>query len=119
MPSSTKHSGGCHCGTVRYEVEIDLAGVLACNCSICTKHGFLWSFVPEAQFTLLSGGEGLTEYRFHKHVVHHLFCATCGVESFARGKMPDGSDVVALNVRCFDDIDIGSLTLTPVDGRSL
>ena len=112
------HTGSCHCGAVRYEVETDLASVLSCNCSICTKHGFLWSFVPEAQFTLRSGERNLSEYQFHRHVVRHLFCKTCGVESFARGKMPDGSDVVALNVRCLEGLDLAALTLTPVDGRS-
>ena len=66
MPESTKHAARCHCGNVRYEVDTDLASVLTCNCSICTKHGFLWSFVPEAQFTLLSGGDNLTEYRKHR-----------------------------------------------------
>ena len=92
MPDAQKHSGGCHCGKVRYEVETDLASVLSCNCSICTKHGFLWTFAPADKFTQLPGGEGLREYRFHKHVVHHLFCTTCGVESFARGTMPDGTE---------------------------
>jgi hypothetical protein len=43
----------------------------------------------------------------------------CGIESFARGKLPDGSDMVAVNVRCLDDINIAALTLTPYDGRSI
>lgn len=119
MPEPNRRTGGCHCGRVRYEVETDLASILSCNCSICTKHGFLWSFVPEPRFTLLSGEGDLTEYQFHKHVIHHLFCNSCGVESFARGTMPDGAEVVALNVRCLDGIEIGELALTPVDGRSV
>jgi hypothetical protein len=118
MPKATKRSGGCHCGAVRYEVTTDLGTVLSCNCSICPKKGFLWNFVPVAQFTLLAGEGKLTDYQFNKHVIHHLSCKTCGVESFARGKGPDGSDVAAINVRCLDGIELSELKLTPFDGRS-
>ena len=118
MADQKTHAGGCHCGAVRYEVETDLKTVISCNCSICTKRGLLLTFVPEAQFKLKSGEDRLTDYQFNKHIIHHLFCSTCGIESFARGKGPDGSDVVALNVRCFDDIDISALKLMPFDGRS-
>jgi hypothetical protein len=37
---------------------------------------------------------------------------------FARGKKPDGADVVALNVACIDGIDLAKLTMTPIDGRN-
>jgi hypothetical protein len=35
-----------------------------CNCSICSKTGFLHLIVPHGDFTLLSGRESLTSYRF-------------------------------------------------------
>src|SRR4029077_9763998 len=47
--------GSCHCGNVRYEVSTDLKSVMACNCSICSRSGYLLTFVPEDQFKLLSG----------------------------------------------------------------
>ena len=114
----TTHTGGCHCGAVRYEAATDLAQVISCNCSICTKRGLLLSFVPVEKFRLLAGEDQLADYQFNRHVIHHLFCRGCGVESFARGAMPDGTKMVALNVRCLDDVDVGALTLTPFDGRS-
>jgi hypothetical protein len=113
-----KHTGGCHCGRVRYEVEADIDVVMSCNCSMCQKRGSLLTFVPEQQFTLLSGGDDLTDYQFNKKVIHHLFCSTCGVASFARGAAPDGSEMVAINARCLDDVDLGALTIKPVDGKS-
>jgi hypothetical protein len=119
MSDLTTYTGGCHCGTVRYEAEADLGHVIACNCSICQKHGLLLTFIPAAQFRLLSGEDALGEYLFARKTVHHLFCRTCGVESFARGSMPDGAPVVAVNVRCLDDVDIGQLSPTPFDGKSL
>jgi hypothetical protein len=113
-----RYSGSCHCGKVRYEVSTDLTPLISCNCSICSRKGLILTFVPPAQFTLKSGEGELADYQFNKHVIHHLFCKTCGVQSFARGKRPDGADMVAINVRCLEGIDLGSLKPTPFDGRS-
>jgi|SRR5680860_235410 len=115
---SDKHTGGCHCGRVRYEVEADIGEVMSCNCSLCQKRGYLLAFVPRSQFTLLSGENEQSDYQFNKKVIHHLFCGTCGVASFARGVAPDGSEMVAINARCLDDIDLDTLTVKPVDGKS-
>ncbi len=117
--SASIREGGCHCGQVRYAVETDLAQVIACNCSICTKHGLILTFVPEQRFRLLAGADSLATYRFNKHVIAHQHCTNCGVEPFARGRMPDGTAMVAVNLRCLDDIDLSSLNPTPFDGRSL
>jgi hypothetical protein len=119
MTEPTKHTGGCHCGKVRFEVTADLARVIQCNCSICSKRGYLLTFVPAAEFSLLAGEDALTDYQFNKKIVHHLFCATCGVASFGRGAGPGGAAMVAVNVRCLDGVDPGALTLTPFDGKSL
>jgi hypothetical protein len=82
--------------------------------------GFLLAFAPAQDFKLLSGEGATTEYQFNKHVIHHLFCSTCGVQSFARGKRPnDGADIVAINVRCVDGVDPDSLKVKKVDGRKL
>jgi hypothetical protein len=52
------YSGGCQCGKVRYEVQMDIGEVLACNCSRCGRLGSLLAFAPAAQFKLLSGDLG-------------------------------------------------------------
>jgi hypothetical protein len=114
------YSGGCHCGTVRYEVSADIGEVMSCNCSRCSKLGWVLTFVPAADFTLKSGEGATTDYQFNKHNIHHLFCSSCGIESYARGKRPsDGADVVAINVRCLDDVDPDSFKVKKIDGRSL
>jgi hypothetical protein len=91
---------------------------MSCNCSICQKRGALLIFVPAAQFTLLAGEDALTDYLFNRKIIHRLFCGTCGVGSFACGQARDGSNMVAVNVRCLDDVDIETLTPTPFDGKS-
>ena len=118
MPKLETYSGGCHCGRVRFETTTDPCQAIACNCSICAKHGLWLTFVSPQQFKLLSGLDDLADHQFNKHVIHHLFCSTCGVESYAHGKRPgDGADVVAINVRCLDGVDPDALKVKKVDGR--
>ncbi len=121
MADLQTHTGGCHCGNVRYEVELDLgSGIVACNCSICAKKGLLLAFAAAEGFKLLSGQDDLRDYRFNRRVIRHVFCGTCGTEPFARGLTPDGSkEMVAINVRCLDGVDIAALTTLPFDGKSL
>lgn len=113
------YQGGCHCGAVRFDVELDLSQpVMECNCSHCAKKGFLLAFAPGEALKLLSGEDALTEYRFNKKQIAHLFCATCGVQAFGRGVRPDGVKTAAINVRCLDGVDLGALTVQQVDGKS-
>ena len=104
--STSTHQGGCHCGAVRYTVKLDTTGeAIECNCSMCSRVGSLLMFTTPDNFALEKGEDDLTDYQFNKHVIHHLFCKTCGIKSFARGTGPRGP-MVAINVRCLDDVDV-------------
>ncbi len=110
--------GGCHCGKVRYEVEIDLtAPAIECNCSYCEKQGLILSFVPGEKLTITEGKEYLTEYHFNTGKIAHQFCKFCGVQCFGQAPMPTGPGA-AVNVRTLDGVDLAVLTRTPYDGRS-
>ena len=100
------HTGGCHCGKVRFEVrgELDLQHLYACNCSICARAGWLLVFVKDEQFKLLSGQDVLTDYQFGKKNIHHLFCSNCGVRSFSHGKDAQGKPSYSVNARCVDGV---------------
>lgn len=96
-----KYQGSCHCKAVTFEVEApDSVEVEDCNCSICSKFGFLHLIVPKSKFTLLTGKDNLTTYTFNTGVAKHTFCKTCGAKPFYIPRSnPDGVDV---NVRCLD-----------------
>lgn len=116
MPETRR--GGCHCGAVRYRVDVDLSKpVLQCNCSICSRTGTLLTFVPANAFELEKGEGSLRDYQFGKKNIHHLFCKVCGVRSFARGQGPQGP-MVAINTRCLDEVDATALPVQHFDGRS-
>ena len=111
------YTGGCQCGKVRYEVSLELGEVIACNCSRCGRLGSLLAFTRAENFKLISGEGALTEYQFNKQVIHHLFCSTCGIQSFARGQQK-GVEMVAVNARCFDGVELEKLKVKHVNGRA-
>ncbi|MGH6762441.1 MAG: GFA family protein [Phyllobacterium sp.] len=113
-----RYRGGCQCGAVTYEVDVNLGGAVTCNCSRCKPMGFVLAFTPRENFELKSGQDNLTEYRFNTKNIQHLFCSTCGVESFAFGEMPDGAKIVAVNINCLEGVDARAIEAQPVDGRS-
>jgi hypothetical protein len=110
-------SGGCHCGAVRFEVELPaVVEAQSCNCSMCAKTGFVHVIVPESRFRLLAGADALTTYTFNTGVARHLFCSTCGVKSFYRPRSnPDGWSV---NARCLDDVEGLDLRIEAFDGQN-
>ncbi|MBA3050965.1 MAG: GFA family protein, partial [Alphaproteobacteria bacterium] len=117
MTESKTHEGSCRCGAVAYEVETELDGLIECNCSHCYRKGLVLAFVSPDAFRVTADGPQ-TEYRFNTHKITHLFCETCGVQSFARGTAPDGRPMVAINIRTLTDIEPFSWTAQQVDGRS-
>ncbi|HVH43030.1 MAG TPA: GFA family protein [Labilithrix sp.] len=119
MSEAKTYEGGCHCGKVRYKATTDLAKIVECNCSICSKKGHLLTFVTPDQFELVAGDGASTEYLFNKHRIHHLFCPTCGVASYAWGIGHGGQKMVSVNVRCLDGVDPSTLAVTKFDGKSL
>lgn len=119
MSNVETYRGGCHCGSVRFEVQTDLAGVIACNCSICSRVGSILTFVPVNQFKQLAGENAQTDYQFNTKNIHHLFCSTCGVRSFGHGIGPDGKPMYAINVRALEGVDLDALQITKFDGKNL
>lgn len=112
------YTGSCHCGAVRYEATLELNEVISCNCSICSRTGALLAFVPLDRFKLLSGADAQRDYQFGKKHIHHHFCQTCGIRSFAASAKPDGTEMRALNVRCLDGVDVSKLSVRFFDGKS-
>lgn len=110
------YHGGCHCGAIRFEIEApERIKCNDCNCSICTKSGFLHLILPKSKFKLLKGKEFLTTYTFNTGVAKHTFCKVCGIKPFYIPRSnPDGYDV---NVRCLES-QPKELGVESFDGRN-
>ncbi|MBI2276318.1 MAG: GFA family protein [Dechloromonas sp.] len=113
------YKGSCHCGRVAYEVEGEITGAIACNCSICSRKGSLLWFVPRSKLKLLTPEDAASTYTFNKHVIQHRFCPVCGIHPYAEGVDPKGNQMAAINLRCLEDIDLAAIPVQNFDGRSM
>jgi hypothetical protein len=112
-----KYNGSCHCGRTAFEVEGDLQQAMECNCSHCSRKGYLLWFVPREKLRLATPESNLSTYTFNKHVIQHRFCPTCGAAPFGLGTGPSGP-TAAINVRCLEGVELATLKRVPFDGRS-
>ena len=113
------YKGSCHCGKIAFEVEGEIDQLMECNCSHCSRKGYLLWFAPRETLKLKTPESDLATYTFNKHVIKHHFCPTCGCAPLATGKAPNGADTAAVNARCLEGVDPSALKIVKVDGRSL
>lgn len=113
------HKGSCHCGKVSFEFDGEVSDVIECNCSHCSRKGYLLAFAGRESLRITSSREALAVYTFNKHVIQHHFCRHCGCAPFGLGTAPGGRETVAINVRCLEGIELATLKRIPYDGRSL
>ncbi len=112
------YQGSCHCGRVAFEVEGEIGGALACNCSICSRKGSLLWFVPREKLQLRTPDEAASTYTFNKHVIRHRFCPVCGMHPYGEGVDPSGKPMAAVNLRCVEGLDLAAIPVQHFDGRS-
>lgn len=114
-----KYKGSCHCGKIAFEVEGELKGAMACNCSICSRKGSLLWFVSRDQMKLLTPEADVATYKFNKHVIAHQFCRVCGTHPYGEGVDPKGNRMAAINIRFLEDVDLAAVPVQQFDGRAM
>jgi len=98
--------GGCHCGSIRYEAEVDPARTTLCHCTDCQKlTGTAYRVsVParEGSFRLVSGTPSVYIKVADSGSRRALaFCATCGSPLYAHDA--DHPKIYGLRVGCIDE----------------
>lgn len=96
------HSGNCHCGAVRFSLSLSPPlheyPTNLCDCSICTKNGYLLLYPFLKDFTLESGEDVLKDYKFAERKVRHQFCGECGGSCFIRLPEAGSPPILVINV---------------------
>jgi hypothetical protein len=118
MSNAKKHQGSCHCGAVKFEVEVDATQGGRCNCSICAKLNSIGAIAKPDALTITHGESELSSYAWGHKISTRYFCKHCGVYLFSRGHLAElGGDYVGVYLTALDDIDPGSIDLIHWDGR--
>jgi hypothetical protein len=97
-----KVDGGCHCGSIRYEAEVDPAKVVICHCTDCqTLSGSAFRTVVPTNagtFRLLSGAPKVyVKTGESGNGREQTFCPSCGTPIYS-APVGGGAQVVGLRV---------------------
>ena len=111
------YTGSCHCGDVKFEVDLELDHVRVCDCSICRKRGALNHRVTDEQIRVLTPLDEMTLYQWHTKTAKDYFCPRCGILPFRRPRT--APELWTVNVRCLDDVDLNELPVRDVHGSQL
>ncbi|MDG9930170.1 MULTISPECIES: GFA family protein [unclassified Pseudomonas] len=94
------HTGGCHCGRLRYAFEAPLRDIAHCHCSICrrTTGGIVttWLTLPMAGFRWTHGSAAA--YASSASCTRY-FCAHCGCHlTLFTSHSPDSLDITVASL---------------------
>jgi len=116
-------SGRCHCGKTTFRINAELPDrVTFCDCSICHKRGTLRAYYSPEQFSVCAEEDRV--YRFRAGVVASHFCGVCGCATYCGsprflpdGTLDQGTRIIAVNARLFDDFVAHEAPVTLVAGK--
>lgn len=99
-----RHSGGCHCGVVRFQVHLSdgFQSIRRCSCSYCRMRGAIAVSARLEDITISQGHDSLTLYQFNTDAAKHFFCKVCGIYTHHQRRSQPA--LVGINVACLDGI---------------
>ncbi len=112
-----RYLGSCHCGAIRFEIDVEITDIYTCDCSLCAKKNALMTTVPEDRFKLLQGEDKLTLYQWNARIARHYFCSVCGIYPFHRKR--SAPDHYGINVMCLESFDLTGHAIRRADGKTM
>jgi len=126
-PTLKTFAGGCHCGAVRYAIDLDPSNLEAskCNCSICLKTNRISLSIDPENFRLVlpASRDEVPDYQFGSKSQHYSFCDKCGIHCFANGsyewegKVVKNFSINAVTLDADQGLDLRELKLRYWDGK--
>ena len=122
------YRGSCHCGRVRFEVDLELDHVRSCDCSICRRRGALIHRVEADRLRMLTPLGDLTLYQWHTRTAEDYFCPTCGILPFRRPRQRTTEEITqgfpafsgwGVNVRCLLGVELDAIPIRRIFGSRL
>ena len=71
----------CHCGVIKFQVDMNLKDLRRCNYSICSKKGFVMGSAPVDLLKIVFWKKFLSTHKWNTKVAEHYFCKICGINT--------------------------------------
>lgn len=111
------YHGGCHCGALRFEADIDLsAGTRKCNCTWCRKARSWFVLIKPEAFRLEKTQEPAI-YQFGQKTLRHEFCSNCGIHAFGGSNpdiIPTDKAWIYVNIATLENVAEAELANAPI-----
>ncbi|KAI4147207.1 MAG: hypothetical protein LQ341_001846 [Variospora aurantia] len=117
-PEKKWYFGNCHCAAVKFKVHmppLDEHQVKTCNCSICSRNGYMHVYPARADVVYLKGEDSVKGYYFGGKKAEHKFCPNCGSSISVD---PHGAFGEEDMVRMLQDVELDQLKVGTVDGKT-
>ncbi|RYP78022.1 hypothetical protein DL770_006954 [Monosporascus sp. CRB-9-2] len=121
--SSGTYEAGCHCGYVKFRFALSPPlpeyRVMQCNCSACTKLGYLLVYPKAEDVTWHNDSRGrCAEYRFNTKQKDQMFCPRCGTSIGIDFRDTRKPHTYGISARTIYGVDLDSLDYEKGDGMS-
>ena len=101
-------TGSCHCGAVRFTVELPegLVDPRHCNCSMCRRRGAIVATAYPDTLRIVQGQEHIRCYEFNTLTAKHYFCSICSICGiYTHHQRRSNPEQFSFNVGCLEDRD--------------
>jgi hypothetical protein len=114
MTVSKPMNGACHCGAVRFTVNLSegLDKPRRCNCSFCRMRGAVVVSALLGDLKITGGQESLRLYQFNTLTAEHHFCSLCGI--YTHHRRSSNPNEFSVNVACLEGVSPFDFTWVPV-----
>lgn len=101
---ASKHLAACHCGSVKYTVQLsdEFNTIRRCTCSYCTMRGAVAASAQLSGLEFIQGEDKLTLYQFNSLEAKHYFCSICGI--YTHHQRRSNPQQFGINVACIEGV---------------
>jgi hypothetical protein len=105
----------CHCGAVKFEIQVAPEEVTDCNCSICRRYGVLWAYCAPAHVRIIATAGATKAYLWGEKSIAFHRCRNCGcVTHWAAVDQP--ADRMGVNARLMAPAVLAAARRRRLDG---
>ena len=103
--------GKCHCGSIKFEINTKIRGLRRCNCSMCSRKGFVMATALINELSITSGKQFLNTYKWNTKIAEHYFCKICGINT--HHKRRSDPNQYGYNIACIEGFEMSWIEKAP------